>query len=64
MTTRRTIEAVVKAVTPQPYGADISLEPDGDTWLSVHEDEMLIPRVGDVVVVEVPRVVKVVRREG
>lgn len=58
---RRTIQAVVGRVTPQPYGADIALAPDNGTWLSVYSDDGPIPNVGDIVTVETPRVIAVTR---
>jgi hypothetical protein len=59
-TGRKTIKAVVGEVTRRPYGADVALAPDNETWLSFYADSGLpMPRVGDVVTIEVPRVVAV-----
>lgn len=57
MSIPKPIQAVIKTVTTNPGGKswDVSMEPNGDLWLTVHlGDTIADPKPGDILTIQPP----------
>lgn len=58
------MDAVIGTVSETENGWNVSLLPDGTTWLSIQKEEhSQIPEVGDIITIRKPRVVEIKKVE-